>query len=505
MTSILDKAAVIAEGLVKSRGTTEQAIARSIRGALFDKQSALDRDTARRLAGFCTRRAGKTVFVPSRLVSRAVTEPESVRVYLAITRVRAKELIWRPLEIINERYQLGAKANDTLGTFTLPNHAVIRLRGADDKSEAQKGRGDKLAEVIIDEAQIFPSETLQLMIEDVYGPTLEDVGGQIIVLGTPGIVCAGKWYEMTQEERAKRERGWSVHQWSVLDNPFMAHMKARLPEMKAERGWADDNPTYLREWCGKWVNDTSALFYSGFDPSRNLHDRPEESLRGGEWMHSLGWDIGLRDAMALTVWAFHPHEPDAYEAWSWKRSDWRPTDVPTDEIARQVGLLQARGFNFRSMVADTGGLGALVVQEFNQRHRELRVFFEAAKKSEKHAHVELLNADFRAGRAKLRRGSVYALEIAVLPKDPGDPMKPPDTNKLPEEDPRFPNHSCDSGLYGWRAAQHWLAEPLPTPPPPFNSAAWHATISEKQRVDVESHFDEVARQNREAREDVDEW
>jgi hypothetical protein len=59
-----------------------QVTAAAIRASLFDKQAAFDDDPARRKVAFCTRRAGKTDWVPKHLLARAATEPESIRVYL---------------------------------------------------------------------------------------------------------------------------------------------------------------------------------------------------------------------------------------------------------------------------------------------------------------------------------------------------------------------------------------------------------------------------------------
>lgn len=475
------------QALKSSTSRASQGAVDAIGQTLFDKQRDFEADSARRKAAFCTRRAGKTDLVPKKLLRRALRRPESISVYLAVTRVRAQELIWRPLEILNEVHALGGVFNGTKATLTLPNHAVLRLRGADDKRESEKGRGDKLEALDIDEAQMFPSDILTNMVEDVYGPSLEDVGGQISVYGTPGIVCAGKWFDMTRPDAENREKGWSVHSWSVLDNPFMAHMKARLPELKAEREWADDNPTYLREWLGKWVHDNQALFYR-FDPLRNLHDIPESALLGGEWMHALGWDIGLRDEMALVAWAFHPHRKEVFEAFSWKQNG-----ITSEAVMKEVKKLETRGYNFVKKVADTGGLGALVVEEVRQR---FGIHFDAAKKTDKGAHVELFNDELLTGRAKLKRNSPYSNEIAVLPKDADAPE-----DKWPKEDPRFANHCADAGLYGWRAALHFLYRPQEEEAPKPGTPEWQAkhvkAAEEALQAQFEKESEELIRRKRE--------
>lgn len=473
-----------------AQSTTPVELAAAIDASMFDKQLAFDRSTSRRKIAFCTRRAGKTDLVPKRLIKRAWASPESVRVFLAITRIRARELIWRPLELLNEKYSLGIRMYEQAAVLRFPNHAEVRLRGADDKREAGKGRGDKLHSVDIDEAQTFDPEVLEDMIDNVYGPTLEDVLGDMNVYGTPGVICAGKWFKMTHPNPREREPGWELFQWGVLDNPFMAHMKTRLPELKAERKWTDDNPTYLREWCGQWVNDPEALFYK-FDALRNVHNLKEADLIGPGWQHVLGWDIGLRDEMALVVWAFHQHKRQLYEAFSWKRSG-----ITSDVVMAEVRKLEKRGFNFVAKVADTGGLGALVVHEVSKREE---IYFEAAKKTEKGAHVNRFNDDLLTGSVQLMRGSPYAGEITVLPKDPDAPE-----DKWPVEDPRFPNHCADAGLYAWRRAMHYFGVDEEKPPPKVGTPEWHQAEQQRQLGEEERELQAAITEARERRESNEE-
>lgn len=433
------------------------AAAEGILATRFQQQVQFIGSKFRRKAAFCTRRAGKTECVAAYLLTTGLLHRDSLCIFVAITRLRAKQLVWDALKKMAAQFNLcDAKAfNETELTVRLANGSIIRLTGADKIKEADKKKGDKARLVMIDEAQLFPAEVLKYLVEDVYGPSLEDLQGTLCLSGTPGVVCAGYWWDVTQPDRLRRAPGWEVHEWSVLDNPYMGHMRARLPEIKKERGWTDDNPTWLREWCGRWVNDASALFYK-FDPSRNTYDelplvdplgRPVSS---GDWQHVLGWDIGLDDAMALVVWGFCQRLPNLYEVHSWAESG-----VTTPAVMERVRALEQQ-FSIIARVADTGGLGKLIVEE--QRQRE-GMHFEAAKKTEKYSHVELMNDDLLSGRVLLMRGSVLAQEMSVLPKDPNWPKPGEERNKPPREDPRFPNHACDAGLYGWRKAQHWLFTP----------------------------------------------
>jgi hypothetical protein len=116
-------------------------------------------------------------------------------------------------------------------------------------------------------------------------------------------------------------------------------------------------------------------------------------------------------------------------------------------------------FNIIKMVADTGGAGRLFVEEIQSREG---LTFEAAKKSEKYEHVMLMNDDFLTGKIKCLEGSSYGQCVASLPKDP---EWEPESGKPPGEDPRFPNHEADAGLYSHRFARAYLAEERPKAKP----------------------------------------
>lgn len=438
-----------------------------VRSTLFKQQLAFIDDPAREKAELCTRRAGKTTGGPAyaRIVSLR-NERSLVRIW-GVTRLRAKELFWQQLKDLDARCGIEATYHDGELKSFLPNGSEIRLLGADKDKEVQKKRGDKTWLEIITETQLF-GPYLKTLVEDVAGPCTFDVRGTLALEGTPGVLCAGHWHSISgDEDRQTAYRwtsrgrsvkgdilgaGWSLHRWSVLDNPYLPHARDELAALKAKRGWADDNPTYRREWLAQWVNDTEALFYR-FDVARNTFPSGSKKLVGPGWCHVLGWDLGLRDEQALVVWGFHPSDRKLYEAFSWKKAG-----ALLPEVMDQITSLEARGFNIIAEVADTGGGGALTVAEVNQRYGRS---FEAAKKSEKYAHVTLFNDDLLTGNVVLEEGSVYASEIAVLPKDPDWPE-----DKPPREDPRFANHAGDAGLYGWRRAYNWLHKPEVEAPKP---------------------------------------
>lgn len=421
----------------------------------YDYQRAFIQSQRKRKAILGTRRAGKSETAPAYALSVGLEAPAGAIVYyVAITRLRSKELAWQALKDFNERYSLGFHPNETELSLTAPGGAIVRLTGADKLKEAHKRRGDKCVLVLIDEAQMYPPEVLKALVDDVFGPTLEDYQGTIVLFGTPGIVCEGYWYELTRNEddasRAQRLEGWETYDWNVLDNPFMAHMKQRLPELLKERGWTEDHPTYLREWRGRWVNDSGALFYR-YDESKHAYDGvlPE----GHVWLHAVGVDLGTDDAFSYVVWAFSGTCEELYEVESFSESGL----IPSQWSKILWGVVQR--FNPVATKVDTGGLGKAIVLDMQQKDG---LPVEPAEKAHKPAYVALLNSDLDTGAIRVLRNGELAKEWKVLPKNPDNPLEPA---------PGFNDHASDAGLYGWREALHWLGR-TPRGGPKPGSPEW---------------------------------
>jgi hypothetical protein len=238
--------------------------------------------------------------------------------------------------------------------------------------------------------------------------------------------------------------------------------------LKKKRGWADDNPTYLREYRARWVTDKSALYYR-FDPHRNTYKLHDVQPWGPGWSHVLGWDIGFNDAMALVMWGWHENDDTLYEVLSWSENG---NEGRVNVVVKMKELDKDSRYNIIRKVADTGGAGRLYVEEIQSREG---LVFEAAKKSEKYEHVMLMNDDFLTGHIKCLEGSSYSQCVASLPKDPD---WEPESGKPPGEDPRFPNHEADAGLYAQRFARAYLAEEAPKPKP---KPGTQAAMDEEER------------------------
>lgn len=458
--------------LLRRHLATQEAggVVAGIRKELFDKQLAVVDDPSRNKAALCTRRAGKTNIWSRYGVITCLLKSRSIVRIWASSRLRCKELMWAEINDVCRRHRIKVKTHETELRVTFENRSEIRLVGADKDKDAQRKRGDKTSLEIVLEAQSF-GPFLKSLLEDVIEPSLFDTQGTLCVEGTPGPVCAGYWFSITgrEDEKARWSSvgdsdgtgvGWSCHRWSVLDNPFLPHAKEELARLKARKRWTDDNPTWLREYRAKWVNDVGALYYK-WSEYRNTYDLNKVKPWGPGWSHVLGWDIGFNDAMALVVWGWHENDNALYECFSWAESpsEWKESEdkrgKSVSEVISEIIIGLQKRFNIVKMVADTGGGGRLFVEEVQSRYG---LVFEAAKKTEKYEHVTLMNDDFLTGRIRTISGSVLSVDLSRLPIDPD---WEPESGKPPDSDPRFPDHSIHAGLYSWRYAYNYLAEAAP--------------------------------------------
>ena len=297
------------------------------------EQLAFIRDKSRWKIACCSRRAGKTHACAILLLAYALEVPESLCLYVTLTRLSGKRIVWRRLLKLNREYGLGGKADRAELTITLPNGSEIRIMGCKDESEADKIRGIDPAPrlVVLDEAQAF-RPYVQELVEDALEPMLIETKGTMVLIGTPGKVRSGYFYDAcAKADEAMRERlnvaapandnedddegerkvlSWSVHHWTIADNPFIDDVPAELANIRKRKVWTDVTPTYQREYLGRWVAEHDALVYK-YDQERNgwvaLPD-----LTDLAWKCVLIVDQGYDDADAIGALWFRLGKPGVW-------------------------------------------------------------------------------------------------------------------------------------------------------------------------------------------------
>ncbi len=419
-------------------------------GQFFDKQYQFVTDQDRFKTFDKSRRAGGTMGLAGLLCHFASTIPDINLAYVTLDRGTAERIIWNELLKINRDHDLYAKPNQQKLWITFPNGSMVYLAGIKDRNELNKLRGKAYYLAAIDECQSFRESLMKELIDDVLEASLIDYGGRLILVGTPNAACAGYFYE------ACRSDAWKHFHWIMDDNPWISFKSGMgVEEIRRQhlerKGITADDPTYRREWCGEWVRDEHALTFKYLEGRNDYAQLPDDQ----EWRYVLGADIGWHDADAICIWAFSRDLPNLYlvHAESGSHQD-------ITQFADRIKDLNARYGSFVSQVIDTGGLGKKVTEELRNRHK---INFEAADKTQKHAFIKLMNADFLSGLIKAKKGLSVVEDWRInqwnTDKDP------------PIEDERFNWDMCDAALYAWREAKHWAYRPE-SPKPKEGTKAW---------------------------------
>lgn len=481
----------------------------------FPEERTFFDDTAQLTAACDGRRAGKTRGVVRDHLRDLLTVEGYRGLYINSTRGEAERLAWignrgdgfKPLI---ESLDLPLKIDNTDLTVHNPvTGGWMYLRGADDEAELRKALGGAYHKVTWDEAQKIPPK-LAGSIREVFFPALLDFGGRFRMTGTPVRNMSGLFWDVTRPEAEKRTKGWNVHHWNMLANPFFGraekrdgqwfvvwgaaaevvsgpHAESEIDAATAGARWvkgilalqtlyggpeiaAIDSPIMQREGFGKWVREDSNFVYAVhkvkeaellYAPARMRQDRFPDVARALEdlpypWREgyfSLGCDIGwYPDPFAWVLWSWHGNDPCLYEV-----ASWRQTHLTSDEqvaALREVREHVAIG----QIVADASGPAKPTVKGWSADWllRYALPILEADKQH-KYVHIDVWNNDIIAGRCKLRRdGALHEemsqLQWATVVNGSGRMV----------EDPTLANDVCDGGLYSHRHSyqyRHVAKEP----------------------------------------------
>ena len=443
-------------------------------------------DTGRRVAALVPRGGGKTTAGTIRLVRRMMLTRRANCVFIASTRQAAEELIWQPLKTILENIGVEAHYNETKLVCTLRrNGSRLRLVGADNKREIDKLRGKSYHEVGIDEAASYSGRILEHLIERVIGPRLGDYQGSIWMVGTPGHILDGKFYDVTRQGsevgRAWKDRdkpdfrgwmGWSVHGWTLQQAaehvPAAAALWAEALIEKEANGWSDDHPVWKREYLAIWAaDDTENVFryrphledgtpWNEWDPERD----PKTGLAilgPGDWLYTYGLDLGHSDPFALEVFAHRGDSRELLHVYEYTAKgmyartiaellagkEWVEAMTTGQDPGEPGGIIGATGWPY-AIVADTAGLGGAILDELGKVYG---IPIKAAEKKNKHDAIELFNGDLIDGRIKAMKGSELVAQMQGLQ------WAVDDWGKLKEHKSQR-NDCTDAAVYARREAMH---------------------------------------------------
>lgn len=486
-------------------------------------QKDLILDLNRYLGLICPRRSGKTFAMTSKVLYYAELHPGARILIISLTLKSTVENYWSGspggLFAQNALYGLGIKFNTTSHTWVHPNGSRGLLAGAETKADIEHLRGAAAEAdiVVIDECKSFAPSHLNDLLENVVEPGLMTRNGQIIMGGTPGSIPVGQFYEATcllartgpnldrptcVAWQSKQDPGpaynllskdeldelYSLHHWTIEDNLAAPDQWRRALATKRRRGWADDNPTWRREYLGEWVSDDSDLVYSyakcKADPKGNVNWRPNygEGVAGlplsqGPWHLVLGLDLGYVDDSAMVLVAYSEHLKELRHVY-----DYKAPGLDALAFAEEVMAICDHYGQIEMIVADTTGGGSkMVIETINQR---MGLGIQPAQKRDKTDFIELLNGDFNAGRIKIIPESNLEIELCGLQWDLSSDSKTilARTGRL-REDPSCPNHLCDALLYAWRFSYHYFAQ-AGEDGPEMGTEDWYKKWEEDQLLKV---------------------
>lgn len=431
----------------------------------FKEQLAFIEDPAQFKTAVCSRRSGKTIACAADLIDTALKTPEIVCLYITLSRVNAKRIIWPELLKLNRLFTLNGRANETDLSLKFPNGSVIYVSGAKDKSEIENFRGLPLKKVYIDECQSF-RQYIQDLVDDVISKALFDHAGTLCLIGTPALVPAGYFFECAHSSV------WGHHQWTMFQNPHLERKSGKtaqaLIQADCERmGVGLEHPKIQRECYGRWVVDSDSLVFH-YKAKRNsclivpLLDH-----------FVIGVDLGFDDADAIAVIGWSEKGKEAYLV-----EEVIKNKQGISELAGQIGALIQKHKPIK-VVMDTGGLGKKIAEELAQRYQ---LPIDAAEKSRKFEFIELLNDAMRTDRFFAKKDSRFAQDCALVEWDRDTTS--PDKLKISDS---YHSDICDAVLYAFREALHWLYEPE-TIRPAFSTPAWQKEQEEEMEEIAQAQY-----------------
>lgn len=438
-----------------------------VRDIAYPQQDAFVMDMSRQVCAQTTVRAGKTTGIAIKHFRACQKYRRVMTPYIALTRDSAKNIMWPILQEVAERHKVQCNFTDSdLTCEILETGSTIKLFGADMKNFIGRIRGIKTPLASVDEGQEFRSHIEELVENILIARTSEYADGQVVLAGTPGPIPNGYFYEAS-----RGLHGFSTHHWSLFDNPYFSTARSFVEDLKRKKGWAEDNPTLLREYYGRWVLDTDSLFVR-YDARTSHYD----VLPNNRWNFLLGIDLGFNDADALAVLAWSPNTPNTYlveEVLAEKQG--------LTELVKQINSLRAK-YNFSKMVIDEGGLGKKLAEEMRRQHK---IPVHPAEKSRKFETVAFLNDAMRLGVFKAKSTSRFADDAAKVQIDT-DRSKP---DKIVLKD-NFHSDIIDAVIYAFKESPAF-SYVKPVEKPKYGTKEWASNeVTEMERM-AEEHFKNI--------------
>ncbi len=449
---------------------------------------------------------GKSYGLALYLCQVAATVHDCDVLYVGLTLGAAKKAIWRKgLKAVDKKLKLGIKFNESETTAELPNGSMIYVMGMESSAAMkERARGGAYALVVIDEAASFGGE-LDTIYADVIKPAVTDYRGTVCMTGTPGLVKAGMFYDLTKgqipgkpgtwksDHKATGSR-WSGHRWNTYCNPYLREQWAEeIAEMRDVNPRIEETPSFKREREGEWVVDDSKLVYR-YDPMRNEFDGVLPKLHGkATWHYVMGLDLGYSpDPTAFSIAAYNDYDRTLYFVEGKQMLQSTFTGV-----ANEVKRYQLT-YSFDKIVVD--GANKQGVEEMRQHHG---LDLTNAQKQGKQETIDLMNGDMISGYIKFCADRFPALEsdpetypgIAAQYANLVWDDRRDDWNVKRVEHPACHQDLLDSALYAYKYCYQYLSKTVMAKTR-VGSDEWRADQERKMEEAAVRDYERTHRENK---------
>jgi len=203
------------------------------------------------------RRFGKSRLAAWILIIKALQSESKDVFYIGPTFQQAKDIMWNMLKELLHGTDLIEQTHENTATMKLVNGRRISLKGSD-RPDTLRGVG--LAYVVLDEYASMKVEVWEQIIR----PTLSDVKGGALFIGTP----AGKnhFYDLYLE--AEKDEDWEAFQFTSIDNPLIDPKEVEV----ARRTMSTQ--AFRQEFEASFVSFTGGIFKNEW--IKYDEDEPEE-------------------------------------------------------------------------------------------------------------------------------------------------------------------------------------------------------------------------------------
>lgn len=479
------------------------------------KQAELVLDPSPHIAGICPRRAGKSYAGASAALIQGEAKPGSISIIISLNLKQLRRLYWKGgasgLFTLDKQFKLNLTFSSTALMWEHENGSIGYLLGAEDDDQLEVIRGLEADLYLIDECKSFHPSVLNTLIDDIIDPQLNTRRARLILIGTPGFIASGPFYQATCPEAKDEEHRpylvkygekdpwgrtpqedllWSLHSWTLQENTAKPHQWTEALKKKRAKKWADDSPVWRREYLGHWTAGGSGMvFRYGAEKSTGkvtwqpqiTDDNPSGlPAEGAPWRFIAGMDFGYEAPTALVVAAYSSKLKQLRHVADYSRRHLLPPDI--EDLLNEA---QEKYGRFERIFADAANLGITLV-----KHLEARGFpIEKSEKREKLDHIELVNGSFSRGEIKIIPGSILERQLltvawALGDEDEDEILDLARRGKLKEDD-AIPNDSTDAFLYMYRGSLHHFVqteeEEEPDPESPEGIAKWEREQLKKAR------------------------